>query len=58
MRSDLVWPERAELLALRHAPYERTAGEAFVSTWAHRLQSPMVRDKRDPLAYLLIEGVA
>lgn len=31
MSSEIVWPDRAELLALRNAAYERTAAEAFVS---------------------------
>ena len=53
---DLVWPERVQVLALRHAPYDRVTGEAFVSGWARRLQSPAIRDKRDPTAYLLTQG--
>lgn len=51
------WPERALVQRLRSACYNREVLEPFVSDWARHLNTPAVRAKRNPTAYLITQGV-
>jgi integrase len=55
---DRDWPDREVLRQMRSAPYHRETLEPFVADWTSYLNDPDVRDKPNPGAYLITQGVS
>jgi site-specific recombinase XerD len=55
--SERQWPDRAFVQNLRSACYDREVLEQLVSDWASHLNTATVRNKRNPQAYLITQGV-
>ena len=55
--SERQWPDRALVQNLRSACYDREVLEQLVSDWARHLNTAAVRNKRNPAAYLITQGV-